>query len=93
MQKPLIFHRKVVYVARDPREVVVSYFHHHRLIRHHEFVEDFPTFFDYFLKEKGNFIFLFWWWADPFEVLVYFCSNLLTILEAYTSGLEGERGS
>ncbi|TRY71899.1 hypothetical protein TCAL_16218 [Tigriopus californicus] len=41
-----------VYVARDPRDVVVSYFHHHRLIRHHEFVGDFKAFFHYFIQEK-----------------------------------------
>ena len=43
---------QVVYVARDPRDVVVSYFHHHRLIRNHEFVGDFDEFLDYFLQEK-----------------------------------------
>eukprot|EP00095_Tigriopus_kingsejongensis_P012766 maker-scaffold725_size106157-snap-gene-0.15 protein:Tk12766 transcript:maker-scaffold725_size106157-snap-gene-0.15-mRNA-1 annotation:"sulfotransferase 1c3" len=34
MPPDLIKRNKVVYVARDPRDVVVSYYHHHRLNRH-----------------------------------------------------------
>ncbi len=44
---------KSVYVARDPRDVLVSYFHHHRLICHHEFVGTFEEFFNYFINDQG----------------------------------------
>ncbi|XP_073943444.1 sulfotransferase 1C4-like isoform X2 [Choristoneura fumiferana] len=40
---------KVVYVARDPRDVVVSYYHFTQLIKHLHFVEDFKSFWKLFM--------------------------------------------
>lgn len=42
---------KVVYVARNPKDASVSYFHHQRLVMVSEFLGDFPEFFDYFSKD------------------------------------------
>ncbi|KAK9884598.1 hypothetical protein WA026_007438 [Henosepilachna vigintioctopunctata] len=39
---------KVIYIARNPKDLAVSYYHHNRLIRVHGFKKDFPTFWEYF---------------------------------------------
>ncbi|KAF0307344.1 Sulfotransferase 1C4 [Amphibalanus amphitrite] len=41
---------KVVYVARNPKDACVSFFHHMRLIRLHDFLGDLELFMDYFIK-------------------------------------------
>lgn len=46
---------KVIYVARHPKNVVVSYFHLNKLYRTQGFVSDFPTFFEYFMKDLRRF--------------------------------------
>lgn len=47
----LVAEAKVVYVVRDPRDVAVSFYHHNRLIRNHNFVGDFKTYWDLFRKD------------------------------------------
>ncbi|KAF0307341.1 Sulfotransferase 1A4 [Amphibalanus amphitrite] len=42
---------KVVYVARNPKDLCVSFYHHMRLIRFHDFLGDFELFVDYFMKD------------------------------------------
>lgn len=44
---------QVVYVARNPKDVIVSYFHYHRLIDFHQFTGDLESFADYFMSDKG----------------------------------------
>jgi len=41
---------KVVYVARNPKDVVISYYHHHRMTRKTEASIKFEEFLPYFLK-------------------------------------------
>lgn len=41
----------VIYVARNPKDVCVSFYHHHRLINCHEFVGDFSEFLDFWCKD------------------------------------------
>ncbi|XP_068220087.1 luciferin sulfotransferase-like [Palaemon carinicauda] len=43
---------KVIYVTRDPRDVVVSYYHHHRMWATHGYSGDFKKFFDFFINEQ-----------------------------------------
>ena len=43
---------KVIYVARDPRDVMTSYFHHHRLIKSLDYIGDLPTFARRFIKNQ-----------------------------------------
>jgi Sulfotransferase domain len=42
---------KVVYVARNPKSVVVSYYHLNKLYRTQGYVNDFNSFFEYFMKD------------------------------------------
>merc|ERR1740128_1626118 len=43
---------KVVYVARNPKDVIVSYFHHHRLFSVQNTTTDIEKFADYFMKDE-----------------------------------------
>ncbi|XP_037072597.1 sulfotransferase 1C4-like [Pollicipes pollicipes] len=43
---------KVVYVARNPKDALVSYYHHHKLIKMLDFEGSFAEFFDLFLEDK-----------------------------------------
>ncbi|KAI5632731.1 sulfotransferase domain-containing protein [Phthorimaea operculella] len=42
---------KVVYVARDPRDVAVSYYHHNRLGVGHGYIGDFKTYWNFFITD------------------------------------------
>lgn len=46
---------RVVYVARDPRDVVVSFYHLNRLIRTQGYVGDFKTYWNYFVRDLRKF--------------------------------------
>lgn len=52
---------KVVYIARNPKDVVVSYYHLNKLYRTQGYVNDFETFFKYFMDDlcELNFLELF----------------------------------
>ena len=43
---------KVIYVARDPRDAMTSYYHHHRLIRSLDYTGDLPTFARRFMNDQ-----------------------------------------
>lgn len=43
---------KVVYVARNPKDVIVSYYHYHRLLEFHKFSGDLETFAEYFIRDE-----------------------------------------
>lgn len=45
---------KVVFVARDPRDVAVSFYHHNRRFKPLGYVGDFKTFWNYFVKGLGK---------------------------------------
>ncbi|KAI5646047.1 sulfotransferase domain-containing protein [Phthorimaea operculella] len=53
---------KVVYVARDPRDTAVSFYHHNRLFRMQGFIGDFKTYWNFFIKDLVN-------WTPFFEHL------------------------
>lgn len=45
---------QVVYVARNVKDVIVSFFYHHRLIKAQHFTGDVNEFADCFMKNLGN---------------------------------------
>lgn len=44
---------QVVYVARNPKDVIVSYFFHHKLIKIHGFSGDIEQFAQFFMDDEG----------------------------------------
>lgn len=46
---------QVVYVARNPKDVIVSYYFHHKLIKIHGFEGNMEEFAQYFMNDEGNF--------------------------------------
>lgn len=43
-------------MARNPKDVIVSYYHYHRLLEFHQFTGDLETFAEYFITDKGKYI-------------------------------------
>ena len=48
----LVTKAKVVYVVRNPKDVLVSYYHHHKLITGHGYVGDLPSFAQRFMRNE-----------------------------------------
>ena len=48
----LVTKAKVVYVVRNPMDVLVSYYHHHKLITAHGYIGDLPSFAQRFMKNE-----------------------------------------
>ena len=48
----IFFCSQVVYVARNPKDVMVSYYHHHKLIKFHDFNGNVEEFARYFMQDK-----------------------------------------
>lgn len=48
---------QVVYIARDPRDVAISFFHHNKLMRIIYQNADFKTYWNYFIKNEGKIAF------------------------------------
>jgi len=48
----LVTKAKVVYVVRNPMDVLVSYYHHHKLINGHGYVGDLPSFAQRFMRNE-----------------------------------------
>jgi len=48
----LLMRAKVVYVVRNPKDVIVSYYHHHKLINGHGYTGDLPTFARRFMRNE-----------------------------------------
>ncbi|XP_046656673.1 sulfotransferase 1E1-like [Daphnia pulicaria] len=43
---------KVVYVARNPKDVIVSYYHFHQLLQFHQYVSNLDTFAENFMTDR-----------------------------------------
>nr|CAH0106923.1 unnamed protein product [Daphnia galeata] len=43
---------KVVYVARNPKDVIVSYYYHHKLIKLHGYIGTLDDFAEYFMNDE-----------------------------------------
>lgn len=52
----LLDQAKVVYVARDPRDVAISYYHHNRLFLGNTFRGDFKSYWDLFRKDLRKYL-------------------------------------
>ena len=47
--------RKVVYVARNPKDVLVSYYYHHILITMVSYAGDLESFAEYFMNDQRKY--------------------------------------
>eukprot|EP00112_Aurelia_sp_Birch-Aquarium-sp1_P013282 Seg2813.2 transcript_id=Seg2813.2/GoldUCD/mRNA.D3Y31 product="Sulfotransferase 1C4" protein_id=Seg2813.2/GoldUCD/D3Y31 len=43
---------KIVLCIRNPKDAVVSYYHHDKLLKHHGYTGDFASYFDLFMTDK-----------------------------------------
>ncbi|XP_041977630.1 sulfotransferase family cytosolic 1B member 1 [Aricia agestis] len=59
---PNLLQAKVVYVARDPRDVVVSFYHLNKSMRTQGYIGDFKTYWDFFRQDLHH-------WTPYFEHL------------------------
>jgi hypothetical protein len=41
-------------VARNPKDVIVSYYHYHRLLEFHHYTGNLEAFADYFMTDRGT---------------------------------------
>ena len=42
-------------MVRNPKDFIVSYFHHHKLIHFHKFTQDINKFAEYFMDDQCKF--------------------------------------
>ncbi|CAB3228641.1 unnamed protein product [Arctia plantaginis] len=79
---------KVVYVARDPRDVAVSFYHLNRLIRTQGYIGDFKTYWRFFMEDLHHYTPYFehvkeaWEKKDHPNMLFLFYEELSTNLAA-----------
>ena len=45
---------QVVYVARNPKDVIVSYYYHHKLIKLQSYTGTLDDFAEYFMNDEGE---------------------------------------
>ena len=79
----------MIYVARNPKDVIVSFYYHHLLIPNIEMNADLSTFARFFINDKGNifkikFSFFYYWNFD---------SSFRTFLAAHLGSLEAAQPS
>ena len=48
------FIMQVIYVARNPKDVIVSYYYHHKLIKLHGYIGTLDEFAEYFMNDEGE---------------------------------------
>lgn len=49
-----LFPIKIIYVARNPKDVAVSYYHLNKLYRTQGYIGDFETYWNYFENNLSN---------------------------------------
>lgn len=77
VQIKLCMNFQVVYIARNPKDVIVSYYYHHKLIKFHNFTGDMETFAQRFMQDKGD--------AHLFSLLSYLPSFICGYLYSFHS--------
>lgn len=50
----LIDHFQVIYVARNPKDAIVSFFYFHKLVKLCYFAGEMEQFVDYFINDQGS---------------------------------------
>ncbi|KAK9884596.1 hypothetical protein WA026_007436 [Henosepilachna vigintioctopunctata] len=85
---------KVIYIARNPKDLAVSYYHHQRLMRLHGFKNDFQKFWEYFSKNMvlwapyWDHIFGGWEKRNEKNLLFMFYENIIKDLKKTISDVQ-----
>ena len=75
---------KIVYVARNPKDVIVSYYHYHRLLEFHHYTGNLEAFAEYFMTDRGTITAGLGWSPDrndPNLIRIYLACAIRSILE------------
>ena len=80
--------RKVVYVARNPKDVLVSYYYHHILITMVSYAGDLESFAEYFMNDQRKYSCGFYnlisFTLETNYFSVFFCPFFPHILDAWS---------
>lgn len=82
-------------MARNPKDVIVSYYHYHRLLEFHQFTGDLEAFAEYFITDKGRPIYLMGFQLFLLDILIPFVSNSLQcpVLPSFAGRMEQKASS
>lgn len=61
----------MVYIARNPKDAIVSFYHHTKLVKRHNFQGTLEEFAEYFLEDESRFTRTFLFPFNHYEKLTF----------------------